>query len=62
MMRPAKINQLNRLGVSCSQAVQQRQIEWQSATDDTRDVARQRFLNALQVFTAFVEDGNLPDD
>jgi hypothetical protein len=34
-------------------AVEARQTEWQIATDETRDVARQRFLKALQIFTAF---------
>ena len=44
------------------QAVRQRQAEFGSATAVTRHIAEQEFLQALQVFAAFVLDGRLPDE
>jgi hypothetical protein len=41
-------------------ALRERHAEWQRATDDTRDIARHTFLNALYAFQAFVVDGELP--
>ena len=42
--------------------IRQRQAEWQGAPEETRDIAQQRFLKALHLFTAFILDGKLPDD
>jgi trehalose/maltose hydrolase-like predicted phosphorylase len=44
------------------QGVLQRQAEWRDATGAARDISQQRFLKALQAFTAFTIDGILPDD
>ena len=43
------------------QTVRQSQAEFGSAPAVTRHIAEQRLLDALQVFTAFVIDGRLPD-
>lgn len=42
-------------------AVKQKQAEWERSTEETRGTAEQQFLNALQVFTAFVIDRKLPE-
>jgi hypothetical protein len=39
-----------------------RQREWISATDDNRDLARRRFMDALHAFNDFVLDGKLPEN
>ena len=42
-------------------ALRERHAEWQRATDVTRDIARQKFLNALHAFRAFTVEGELPE-
>ena len=42
--------------------VRQRQDEWQRPNEGTRDLAQQRFLEALQIFAAFVIDSKLSED
>ena len=37
-----------------------RQTEWRRASEGDRDVARQRFMNALLVFNSLVLDGQPP--
>jgi hypothetical protein len=43
------------------EAVRRRQAEWESSTEKTRDSTQQNFLQALQVFTAFIIDRKLPE-
>ena len=43
------------------EALHQRRSEWLQATDKNRDEARERFGEALRLFTGFVLDGRLPE-
>ena len=43
------------------EALRQRRSEWLQATDKDRDEARERFGEALRLFTGFVLDGKLPE-
>jgi hypothetical protein len=36
--------------------------EWVTASDDNREAARERFMDALNVFNSFVIYGKLSDD
>lgn len=40
--------------------LREKQIEWVRASDQERDAARQRFLDALHSFNGFVLDGSVP--
>jgi hypothetical protein len=42
------------------EALRQRRSEWLQATDEDRAEARERFREALHLFTGFVLDGRLP--
>jgi len=42
-------------------AVEERKIELQSAPPETRRSAQQKFLKALQLFSAFLLNDKLPD-
>ena len=53
-------NSLQLIGRGLLNALRERHAEWQRATDDTRDIARHTFLNALYAFQAFIVDGELP--
>jgi hypothetical protein len=43
------------------EALHQRRSEWLQATDKNRDEARERFGEALRLFTGFVLDGKPPE-
>ena len=43
------------------EALHQRRSEWLQATDKDRDEARDRFAEALRLFTGFVLDGKPPE-
>ena len=40
--------------------LRQRQIAWIAASDQDRDVARQRFMNTLHSLNGFMFDGEIP--
>ena len=43
------------------EVLHQRQLEWISAPDEMRDIARQRFMNALDTFNLLVSYDKLLD-
>ena len=43
------------------EALRRRQREWSSADEDNRDVARQRFMNALYAFHSLILPDRIPD-
>ena len=47
--------------VDLREALRLRRSEWLQATDKDRDEARDRFGEALRLFTGFVLDGRLPE-
>ena len=51
----------DRLEDDLREALRQRHSEWLQATDKDRDDARDRFGEALRLFTGFVLDGKLPE-
>jgi hypothetical protein len=51
----------DRLEGDLREALRQRHSEWLQATDKDRDDARDRFGEALRLFTGFVLDGKLPE-
>jgi len=42
-------------------SLRQKQADWQAATEETHEVARQGFVKALLIFNAFLLDGELPE-
>jgi hypothetical protein len=48
--------------VELMEILRQRQEEWSMASDDNRDEARFRFMNALHAFNSLVLYGKFPDD
>ena len=51
----------DRLEDDLREALRQRRSEWLRATDEDRDEARERFGEALRLFTGFILDGRLPE-
>jgi hypothetical protein len=51
----------DRLEDDLREALRQRHSEWLQATDKDREDARDRFGEALRLFTGFVLDGRLPE-
>jgi hypothetical protein len=44
------------------EALRHHQMEWIASSDGNRDIARQRFMNALHAFNSFVLYNKPPDD
>ena len=57
----SQVKTQDRLEDDLREALRQRHSEWLQATDKDRDKARERFGEALRLFTGFVLDGRLPE-
>ena len=57
--RPAKTRQ--EVEKELMEVLRARQQEWISASDQDRDLARQRFLDALRAFNALILSGKIPE-
>ena len=58
---PPQVQTQDRLEDDLREALRQRRSEWLQATDKDQDEARERFGEALRLFTGFVLDGRLPE-
>jgi hypothetical protein len=58
---PPQVKAQDPLEDDLREALRQRRSEWLQATDKDRDEARERFGEALRLFTGFVLDGRLPE-
>jgi hypothetical protein len=58
---PPQVKTQDRLEDDLREALRKRRSEWLQATDKDQDEARERFGEALRLFTGFVLDGRLPE-
>ena len=57
----SQVKAQDRLEDDLCEALSQRRSEWLQAADKDRDEARDRFVEALRLFTGFVLEGRLPE-
>lgn len=55
-----RLNQRQQLEEELLEKLRQRQDEWIRASEDDRDAARQRFMDALHVFNSLILYDKLP--
>jgi hypothetical protein len=58
---PSRLDYRQHVEAELLEAVRRTQLAWRDATEEKRDVARQRFKDALNAFNSVVLHGKEPD-